>query len=384
MEKFSVHIQEMKKNSEELLDYSGRIRGFKGELESIKGNIRWRIGSQQGIRTRLSKIALVMEEIDNRVESMGNTLNSACSLYSNTENRIIGNSEIVYKQENEGSDKNSYKIDSGVFDENNGRYGGDQNVLKNTPKDKSSEAWNDLVKRIHDTYPGMTDEQIDVLLKRLNNEGCGYVVMANSIFAVYEGREAEFEKDFGMKMYKNGKLNHDELLVDIYCKTDNHRKNWIGKDTVAKNEDWKLGEGWGKTKLGYNPLTDKTGAATKFDQRKYRLGLYLKEKGAKMNVTAKDNVNIVPEIESFREISEESHVVVNAFNVNLEDEDGSLATEKKLSGHAMSVTGVTEDGRYIVSSWGEKYYIDPKKIDPQKGGSLEFETYHYEEGGQQN
>lgn len=25
----------------------------------------------------------------------------------------------------------------------------------------------------------------------------------------------------------------------------------------------------------------------------------------------------------------------------------------------MTVTGVTEDGRFIVSSWGKRYYIDP-------------------------
>ena len=28
-------------------------------------------------------------------------------------------------------------------------------------------------------------------------------------------------------------------------------------------------------------------------------------------------------------------------------------------GHAMTVTGVTDDGKLIVSSWGNQYYIDP-------------------------
>ena len=28
-------------------------------------------------------------------------------------------------------------------------------------------------------------------------------------------------------------------------------------------------------------------------------------------------------------------------------------------GHYVTITGIADDGRYIVSSWGEKYYIDP-------------------------
>jgi len=28
----------------------------------------------------------------------------------------------------------------------------------------------------------------------------------------------------------------------------------------------------------------------------------------------------------------------------------------------MTITGTTEDGRYIVSSWGKKYYIKPNEL----------------------
>lgn len=31
--------------------------------------------------------------------------------------------------------------------------------------------------------------------------------------------------------------------------------------------------------------------------------------------------------------------------------------------HAMVLTGTTDDGRYIVSSWSEKYYVNPDELD---------------------
>jgi hypothetical protein len=28
----------------------------------------------------------------------------------------------------------------------------------------------------------------------------------------------------------------------------------------------------------------------------------------------------------------------------------------------MTITGVTDDGRYVVSSWGDKYYLKPDEL----------------------
>ena len=39
----------------------------------------------------------------------------------------------------------------------------------------------------------------------------------------------------------------------------------------------------------------------------------------------------------------------------------------------MTVTGVTDDGRYIVSSWGDKYYIPASEVD---AGDT-FMTFNY-------
>ena len=41
----------------------------------------------------------------------------------------------------------------------------------------------------------------------------------------------------------------------------------------------------------------------------------------------------------------------------MRDDSGNVSTLG--GGHFVTITGITDDGRYIVSSWGEKYYINP-------------------------
>ena len=43
----------------------------------------------------------------------------------------------------------------------------------------------------------------------------------------------------------------------------------------------------------------------------------------------------------------------------------------------MYVTGVTDDGRFIVSSWGNVYYIDPNEKNSNPNYRYRFETYQY-------
>lgn len=379
MDEFTVHLDKIKINSEELLNYANQIKGFRDDVESIKVKIRWKIGFQEDILNRLGKIISVMDSIDSNMKLMGNWLNTACSMYGETERKILETSVADFINTIKNSDGTTdYIMDSVVFDESGG-YGGDQGEIAYKII-KPSEEWDSLVDIIRDTYPAIKDpEETIALVNKLNNEGCGYVAVVNTIFAAYEGREGEFERDFGMPMYRNGDLNYKELLLDFYCKTDNHKAGFFGfgKDKVNKNEDFD-GEGWWGTTIGYDSKKDETGSGTTPDQREYRLNLYLKEKGADLDVEVKHNVKVAPDVESFREISKDSYIVVSDQNVPLTRPDGSKVN---FSGdHAMVVTGVTSDGRYIVSSWGEQYYIDPKDLNNDNSGlerSLTFETYQY-------
>jgi hypothetical protein len=41
----------------------------------------------------------------------------------------------------------------------------------------------------------------------------------------------------------------------------------------------------------------------------------------------------------------------------------------------MTITGVTEDGKYIVSSWGNKYILDPNEVSTGSNGEETGFTY---------
>jgi hypothetical protein len=55
------------------------------------------------------------------------------------------------------------------------------------------------------------------------------------------------------------------------------------------------------------------------------------------------------------------NVNIAAGKFNLYNKDGSVAA-KDVGDHWMTVTGTTKDGRYIVSSWGKRYYLNPSEI----------------------
>lgn len=54
-------------------------------------------------------------------------------------------------------------------------------------------------------------------------------------------------------------------------------------------------------------------------------------------------------------------MIISTCPVRLEDKEGEPVQTD--GGHAMTVTGLTDDGRIEVSSWGEKYYISPEDSD---------------------
>lgn len=98
----------------------------------------------------------------------------------------------------------------------------------------------------------------------------------------------------------------------------------------------------------------------------YRGGRYLDEKGVDYTIESKIDVTV----ENFSQLAEDGYVVINFFDGPLQDIEGN--TVQYLPGHAMTITGTTSDGRYIVSSWGKKYYIDPSK------GQANYVYYQYE------
>lgn len=271
-------------------------------------------------------------------------------------------------------DKNiePYEIDSIVFDDE-GQYGGHQG----SPKDiKDIERRDALYEIIRENIPEFKKGDLTSYLKKLNNEGCGYVALTNAILMNFEGREEEFEQIFGYPMYdENGELNYDLLLVDLYSSWDNIP---IGGDEVDEWDDYKEDKD-GKREV-YDYWSDETGSGSSQYDREYYLESFMEEHGIQANVETDVKVDIY----NFDNISESGKTVIVAFrDGNLYNEDGSVAQTIQ-GGHAMVVTGVTSDGRLVVSSWGGVYYIDPDENanlyydDSNHKTSMTFSTIEFE------
>ncbi|MBQ5398412.1 MAG: hypothetical protein IIU14_03125 [Ruminococcus sp.] len=230
-----------------------------------------------------------------------------------------------------------YRVDSILFDKW-GQYGGDQGDMiydyqKNFLRRRKISKW------IKEYFPDMTPEQISYYLARFNSEGCGYIAMTNTILMQYENDPKGFEKTFGFPMYdSNGDLNYDRLALDLYVYTDkNNLAVEFGNGTYE--EDWQ------------NIMSS-----------------YLGEKGVKVRTDI--DVEVTPE--NFRQITESGgKVIVGLRYDNIYNNDGAHYIN---GGHAMTVTGCTDDGRLIVSSWGKQYYINASELD----GNDRFAVIYFE------
>ncbi len=242
-----------------------------------------------------------------------------------------------------------YERRSAVYDEK-GMYGGNQNAPKNiSPYSDEGIAIRHI---IHKYFPEYEETQIKAFLEKLSSEGCGYVVIVNMLLEHFEERKAEFEEIFGLPLYTgSGDLNYNQLLVDFYAATDNHYFDGQ-KDCVNYEEDRNEKE----KKTDYEYSFDNTGWGTNFEQRAYRTMLYLKEKGIKVRAVNHASVDLG----TFRSRCEKGYVIISLNGGNVQNEDGSCYDYCR--GHAMMITGVTENGRYIVSTWGLKKYVDPNEV----------------------
>ena len=260
---------------------------------------------------------------------------------------INGNSEAEYRElSGEG-----YEIDSVVFDDEGG-YGGNQGSAKSKYYWDPVKCW-DILDMIHKHYGKMNIFEAFKFTSALNNSGCGYTAMANSLFVEYEGREDEFKETFGFSMYKDGDLNYDEMIIALY--------STAAKEGISVEEGSKYPGG----------TTDVS--------RKQIMEAYLADK----NVDFKCEYNVNVTSENVQEIIENGGHIILGYrdkHLNMTDQNG-VEHDYGDGGHAIMVTGVSEDGKLIVSSWGEKYYIDPSDLNSVESGDNvadTFEVFYYD------
>lgn len=260
-----------------------------------------------------------------------------------------------------------FDVNRSDFEHYAGRYGGNQGFVFNIYFPDDFYKFEKQIIKYHPEMAAYTDEQWAAYFTKFNSEGCGYIAIANSILVEYYDKPEEFERLFGFPMYdENGDLNFDMLAMDIYGKYDNYDP-YSGRYDASMD----FGQEDGSS-AGYDPSMDTSGNGMNLDFQKYYMEMYLQDHGAPIPDISGYGQSLTP-ADVQRELDAGHQVLIAYFNGDIYQPDGTPAPIQ--GGHAMYITGVTDDGKYIVSSWGNQYYLDPNKSFPNYGSTrLEFST----------
>lgn len=226
----------------------------------------------------------------------------------------------------------SYALEDGIH------YGGNQGNAYDRWTHGDKKQFRKIIKMY---YPGISDAEIAKMLNEMNNEGCNFMALVNTIFAQYAGREEEFEKTFGFPMYdEDGNPNWDYVMVDFYCHSGWYNGKEEGLTKRTSKEVWEA---------------------------------YMKSKKIHSEV-----VNVKVTVDNFYELAEGGEIIIGIRPVILRDSTGRIAWTHENAGHAMVITEVVTIGgkkMYKVSSWGGTYYIDPDDFDQTM--RIEYQQVRY-------
>jgi len=233
-------------------------------------------------------------------------------------------------------------IQTKVFDEN-GSYGGDQGGPYAESDPQKREKYYALIRQNRDEH-SWTEEKLEKYLQEIEAMGCVYTAYANIIMQHFEKDPVLFEEVFGYPMFTDeGEFDFNTLIVDI-CSSQEETVDGVNWYEMQFNLDDYL--------EGHNlPVVNDTHFFVQYG------GL-----GELDKVVTPDTFETV--------VAEGNHIIVHACGSYLKGTDGTSVGP--IGDHGMIVTGVTEDGRYVVSSWGRKYYLSPDS------GTQRFWTVSFE------
>lgn len=374
-----------------------KLKSLSQDVDGIRSNLRYKIAGQEAIVARLKEAVEQINKEQLAVSALQSGLEEIIANYNNTEKRcaaILETDSLELRSLADAVDKTTKTFDD---DKKNGTYGADQGDMAHNKKGIwffgfrwfEDEDLFDYI-RGHSRYKNYSQTEIAKLMDKINSEGCGYVAMVNNIFVEYEGREKEFERVFGFPMYdKKGRANYNYLLVDFYASTDDRYyidepmgATALVNDVILQYIDGREDEF--RAKYGCDPLIDGNYINQEAAQRildeyqtnsvatlessgtttyslENRFKHYMEQKGISCSTKSLrgDPMPSSTEINKYLDEGQNVNIAVGGFN--LYKENGKVAA-KNVEDHWMTITGVTEDGRYIVSSWGERYYLKPSEL----------------------
>lgn len=390
MPKIYVDFTKLQEIENKFENITSKIDTLKSDFFSAIRELDWKVQSEYSIRNKSLKISENLQKDNIALKKYKQFLEQTIQKYRELENADV-------RFEPSGSRNN-------IFNGSNG-YGGDQGRMAHSKCRRKffgeDQVLFDFI-RHQNGYENYTEAEIYKFMEQIDEEGCGYVALVNTLFWEFPGTEEEFEKLYGFPMRdKYGNYNFDLMLIDIYCKTDdkyflnedggkealitdvlisyldpngNYKKDKFEQDYGVRFDDSSNEVSdemrnaiLNRYKSNEDVATYKT-KGTRVDHQENRLRGYLKEKGIDADVNY--SVEQIMTIEDVKSKLDSGTVVelgvkpgTNFYDV----ESNCMETIKE--GHAVVITEVTEDGKYVVSSWGKKYYLDPSQVckDTQTG-----------------
>lgn len=393
MSQFKVKLQNMNAALDEMEALSSGLQQGAEDVRGIRDSLRMQIRQRARINSQLMTSARDLDSQYKLLKKIIAAGRDAARLYLENEERLA-NMGLEIREAGMMPDG-----ESGLFDDEGG-YGGDQGEPARDKAGWRFLFWrfgedNDLIDfvRSYDQYKDYSKHDVAKLYDQINEEGCGYVAAVNSIFLAYEGHEDAFLRDFGFPMYdKDGEFNYNRLLIDFYASTDNKYfldqpdgstalvndilLSYKGNETafweiyhvgLYKDDDPESGcwnpEAMQKVLDRYKgrDVVEYEYEGTTSYSLNNRINQYLDDKGiAYKNTTMQtDDPLTGDQVKDY--LNDGKSVNIGIGDFNLYDENGKVR-QADVGGHWMTITGVTEDGNYIVSSWGEKYYIHPDEL----------------------
>lgn len=357
MSSFDVKIQGLKMQADHFGEISESLMNQANQLEKINGSLK---GIGLGaLNTNFLSMVMKLRKRSKKVSELQNALYRIIALFLEAEQTIMGWESLfedIFEEIREKIDEyyndyinvEEFEIDSIVFDDE-GLYGGAQGHPQNATEEELEALYSLICSNNPDHE--FTPTELEAYLVRASSEGCGYIAMTNSIFVAFADNPEAFEEAFGYPMYgENGDLNYDMLFIDLYSSMDN-----INPDTGEFDYYHDYNSKMDGEKEAYDFWTDTSGTGTNTNNRKYAYEQFLSEHGVSAEYHQK--VDVTPSnVQSIIESGET--IIISYHNGQIYDVNGK---PQEIHGHAMVITGVTDDGKYIVSSWGEEYYLDPKE-----------------------
>lgn len=163
------------------------------------------------------------------------------------------------------------------------------------------------------------------------NDPRGAIALVNDVILSYNGKEDAFRAKYGCDpITKDGRINIEAAQKIL--------NKYEGKDIAELNTD-----------------------DTTIVDVENRFRHNLDEKG--MSYECESVIDLdAGQIKEYINSGKNVNIATESFN--LYNENGK-AVAKDVGRHWMTITGVTEDGRYIVSSGGKRYYLNPSELPSQ-------------------